>query len=233
MKRESNLELCRIISMMIIILNHIVSLSGVIDRETFTGNTVISLIFLLGGKFGTNVFVILGLYFLVDQKKFNAKKIARIWLQTLFYCVVLNILDVVVFSDKISWQMWVRSFLPVLGRCYWFASSYIILLAIIPLLSRLYEKLEIKWGHIWIGIIVFSIFPTVTFNGNLFGNSLAVKMFFKILMFGPVWFSFLYFVIRFLKENFKFGGGTALYNNICKHIWHNVSRGNPYVYERN
>lgn len=203
MERKSNLELCRVVSMEIIILNHIVSLGEVIDGVTFDGNTLVSLLFLLGGKFGTTVFVILGLYFLVDENEFNSKRIVRIWLESLFYLIILNIFDILVFGVKISITTWIRSFLPVLGRMYWFSSSYIILLMIIPLLSHIYEGIDNKIFIVTVGTLLLSVFPTITFNGTIFGSSLIVKWFFKLLMFGPVWFSYLYFIVRYFKETQK------------------------------
>lgn len=93
--RQSNFELCRIIAMIIIVFNHITSLGHTVDGITFTKNTLLSLFFLLGGKMGTNVFVILGVWFLVEKGSIiSVKSIAKLWLETLFYMVVLNIVDV-------------------------------------------------------------------------------------------------------------------------------------------
>ena len=208
MKRDSNLELCRIISMIIIILNHVVSLGGVLDVADLNANTFLSLFFLLGGKFGTNVFVIIGLYFLVNQKQFKSQRIIRIWMQTLFYSVFLNLFDMIVFSSHIPLRVWVKSALPISGRCYWFASSYIILLLLVPLLNKIYEKLNIGLFHILIATLIFSFLPTLTFNGRLFGDSPFIWLTFKLLMFGPVWFSYLYFVIRYIKTHWKSSGGV-------------------------
>lgn len=229
LNRKSNWELLRVLSMLVIILNHVVSLSGVLDGVSLDGNIMVSLFFLLGGKFGTNIFVIIGLYFLVDQKRFKSQKIVRLWLQTLFYLLILNLFDIVVFSSEISWKIWVKSFLPILGRSYWFASSYMILLLLMPVLNRLYEKWNIRLVHVLVGMFVFSVLPTVTFNGRLLGNSAFVKIVFKLLMFGPVWFSFLYMLIRYLKPRMKMlsGGGKTLWAApLCGLIW-------LYVFSRN
>lgn len=57
-KRDSNIELCRIITMGLIVLNHVVSLGGTLENSKLSINSIVSLFYLLGGKFGTNVFVI-------------------------------------------------------------------------------------------------------------------------------------------------------------------------------
>lgn len=217
MKRESNLELCRIVSMIMIILNHVVSLGNVLNASDLQANTFLSLFFLLGGKFGTNVFVIIGLYFLVDQKQFKSQRVMRIWMQTLFYSISLNLLDMIVFSSHISLRMWVKSILPIMGRSYWFASSYIILLLLVPLLNKVYEKLNVGLYQILAATLIFSVLPTLTFNGKLLGNSPVIRLVFKLLMFGPVWFSYLYFVVRYIKTHWKSSGGgyTQIYINLC------------------
>lgn len=158
------------------------------------------MVYLLGGKFGTNVFVILGVYFLCDSK-FKSIRVVKLWMQTFFYMIVLNIVDIVLFHAKINSIVWIKSFLPILGRSYWFASSYIILLILIPLLNCVYRKLKKKGYLILVGVAVFSVVPTLTFNGNLFGPSKLVHYGFKLLLFGPIWFSFLYLLIKYLKEN--------------------------------
>ena len=42
-KRESNWELLRVLAMSVIILNHVASLSGILDGVTFNGNIMVSL----------------------------------------------------------------------------------------------------------------------------------------------------------------------------------------------
>lgn len=107
-RRSSNLELLRIIAMVLITFNHIVSLGNSID-ETNLFNTLISLFFLLGGKFATNLFIILALWFSVD-KKLQFKKIIEIWMQTLFYSQFLNILDILLLKQNIAKNEIIRGF---------------------------------------------------------------------------------------------------------------------------
>ena len=145
----------------------------------------------------------------------------------------------VVFGSRISWKTWVKSFLPILGRSYWFASSYMLLLLLIPILNRLYEKWNIRLAHILVGTFVFSILPTVTFNGRLLGDHAFAKLVFKLIMFGPIWFSFLYMLIRYLKPWMKMtmsrkGGVEAmLAASLCGFLWLHVFSRNFDVSKRN
>ena len=113
-KRNSNLELLRIVAMTLITFNHIVSLGNSLDGANSV-NILLLLFFLLGGKFGTNLFVILGLWFLID-KEFKFKRIIQIWVQTLFYSVFLNIIDIVILGIHITPLQIIKSLFPLIGR---------------------------------------------------------------------------------------------------------------------
>lgn len=102
---------------------------------------------------------------------------------------------------EIDMITWIKSFLPVLGRSYWFASSYIILLAIIPAIRFFWNKVKRKRDLLIVLGIALSVFPTITVNGRIFGESTLVRWFFKLLMFGPVWFAYLYLLMDYLKTN--------------------------------
>lgn len=199
--RSSNLELCRIITMLLIVFNHVVTLGQTIDKVSIDGNTILSLVMLLGGKFGTNVFLILGVYFLIDSE-FKVSRVVRLWFQTLFYMVVLNIVGLVFFRAEITTTMWVKSLLPVIGNNYWYASSYIILLLAIPFINRAWGKITIRKWQIALAIIVCSIIPTITLNGSLLGDSLLVDVYMKLIKRGPIWFIFVYILMKYIKENY-------------------------------
>lgn len=198
--RDSNLELCRIMAMIFITFNHITSLGGTIVEGIFDGNTIISCLFLCGGKFGTNVFVVIGVYFL-SSSNFKFDRVFRIWCQTLFYSLLLNVIDVICFGNTLSTKYWIKSLLPVLGRNYWYSSAYILLLLMIPVLDGMYRKFKVNKCHIILGLVILSIIPTVTFNGSVLGNSRMLYWLFKILMFGPTWFCFMYILIKYLKDS--------------------------------
>lgn len=214
--RESNIELCRIVAMSLIVLNHLTSLGQTVDGVSFSSNTILSLFFLLGGKMGTNVFVILGLYFLVDRGTYiNFKAIARIWLQTIFYSILLNIVDIYIWGIKISKVTWARSFFPILGRSYWFASAYIVLLLMIPFIRMIWDRVNKKKEIlIFLGIIL-SLIPTLSLNGRIFGSSLIIIWVFKVLRYELVWFPFLYILTDYMKKNGVIKKQSSVYWLAC------------------
>ena len=80
--RQSNIELLRIVSILLIISFHYVFKSGYVF-ETLNLNSFIVKVFYLFGEFGTNLFFLITGYFMVDGK-FSIKKLAY-WL--IFYFV--------------------------------------------------------------------------------------------------------------------------------------------------
>lgn len=66
--RMSNIEILRIISIIMIIMHHYVLNTEAIYTEKSL-NYYISHFFFIGGKLGVNVFVLISGYFLVNKKK--------------------------------------------------------------------------------------------------------------------------------------------------------------------
>lgn len=201
-KRQSNYELLRIAAMIFITFNHITTSGNTISNE-ITPNTFISLFFMLGGKFGTNLFVFISVWFLADSK-FKFERIFRIWAATLFYSVLLNIVDVVIFHYPISGIGWIRAFLPCIGRYYWYCTAYIIMLFVIPILNTFIKNIDNKklLSIILFGGILTTILPVFTFNGKIF-DSMVLRMIFKLILWGPVWFSYVYCTALYIKKNNK------------------------------
>ena len=133
-KREIRYEYLRILSAVFILFNHInVSvdfnrISAMIPSETF--NYYLLQFFHMGGKFGTNVFVIIGCYFLCDRK-WNFRGIFRIIGQVVFFSIICNLVSMFVFKQHLSVYDFVHGF------SYWFPISYIVMLLFIPILNWL------------------------------------------------------------------------------------------------
>jgi len=90
-QRNSNIELFRIIVMLLIVAHHYVVSSGVIDivKENFSYSRSI-FFFLLGawGKTGINCFVLITGYFMC-KSSISIRKYAKLYLEIKFYYYVL------------------------------------------------------------------------------------------------------------------------------------------------
>lgn len=163
--RNSNLELLRIVSMILIIMHHY-SVHGGFDliNSDLSLNQIWVQILSLGGKLGVNCFILITGYFMITST-FKFKSILKIILEVLFYSIIpififygFNIMD-------ISFKVLIQSILPINFNLYWFATTYIILYFLIPFINNFIQfsskrnilKLIILLSVIW------SVFPTFLF----------------------------------------------------------------------
>ncbi len=189
--RKLNYELLRIVSACFILFNHISISSNIHTVHNAIGylNYYLIQFFHLGGKFGVNVFVILGCYFLCDSS-FNPKRIYRLIYEVAFYGLLLNLADIYVFSKKLSFLEFMHGF------SYWFPFSYIVLLLAIPLLDRL---LRSGYGKI------LCISGSLLFIGLMVYGLLLQDRFFKLItmehIIGSLWFCYIYILTAYQKQN--------------------------------
>lgn len=85
--RDMRFELLRIVSIYIIILHHLILHVAINEYVGINVNSVISQLYLIGGKVGVNIFLLISGYFGV-KGEFRPSKALKIELQVLFYTVV-------------------------------------------------------------------------------------------------------------------------------------------------
>ena len=84
--RQSNIELLRIIAMVIIVAHHFAVHGGFdFPIETVAPNRLWIQFLALGGKIGVNIFVLISGYFLIDAKSLKKVKVLKLWLQIFTY----------------------------------------------------------------------------------------------------------------------------------------------------
>ena len=174
--RQSNIELLRILSMLMIAFHHFSVHGGFNWQATsvtiprFWYNFIV-----MGGKVGVDIFVLISGYFLIssNSKIFNFKRILKLWGQIFFYSigivVVFTLLGVCNFEIKTL----IKSFFPITFSSWWFASTYFVLYIIHPFLNILLRGLDKKLYQALLVmlVILWSVIPTFT-TSQYQGNSL-------------------------------------------------------------
>lgn len=141
-KRNSSFELLRIISMFLIVMHHF-SVHGTFGIfGSFSNQKIIANLMQSGGKFGVNVFVLIGSYFLVG-KKFDFKRPVTLFLNTVFYSW-LTLALALIFNWPINGRIGLISAIFPIPYSYWFSGYYIILLFFAPGLNKLIELMNEK-----------------------------------------------------------------------------------------
>lgn len=129
--RLTNIELMRIIAMLLILFHH-----GVVHGNLdFTGsldfNKLFLSLFIFGGKFGVNIFVLISGYFLCISS-FSIKKVSKIIGEILFYILSILCIAFIFYPKCVTYENIIRSIYPFQG----FAINYIYLYLISPYINR-------------------------------------------------------------------------------------------------
>ncbi len=194
-KRNSNIEMLRIICMICIIIHHSFVHSGI---TVYYDNILIEIIKALG-PISNNIFILITGYYMVNYKtkKFN---IIKLVLETIFYSYSILIINVLILK-KVNSYMIIKSIFPILTNSEWFITGYLLLYLSITIINRLLENINEKEHKkiIIFGIIVFSILPTIE----------LLNSYFSIY----IWFIFLYIVGAFI------GKYKEKYNELIKKGW--------------
>lgn len=141
-KRDSNFELLRIVSMVFIILHHLIYYDGYKVSQIFTFNDFILTFFESGGKLGVILFIMITGYYSIKSKDTKVSKLISLELQVLFYSIGIFILFMVFSNRGFILEEIPKIFLPNISKSYWFFSSYFILSLFIPFLNKLVSILN-------------------------------------------------------------------------------------------
>lgn len=144
-KRLANFELLRIIAMAMVIALHYIS-RGIVAPKLSVDGSVYNHIWWLVLAFcnvSVNVYVLISGYFLVDAE-WHVNKVIRLIAQVLFYSILVGIIVSKVMSIPLSFDNILTIILPIEYEHYWFATAYVIMYMLAPVLSIAVNQLPKK-----------------------------------------------------------------------------------------
>lgn len=203
--RDSRIELLRIFCILGITLHHLVYHSSIMN-ESLTINRAISQFFILFGKYGVNIFVLITGYFSaikissIDFRK-TLRKVSKTHRKLLQYSLITLIVIALVNPSLIEITKLFKSVLPVVSGSYWFMTAFIGLQLVSPFLDRFISCLSEKELNILIllGFVMFAVLPINTWCSDF------------------LWFVYLYFVGIFIHRQ--------KYFHLSKAVWGVLSLG--------
>lgn len=166
--RSSNLELLRILCMLLIIGDHLTGQSGIADYTTLLSSFAFCLIG-CGSRIACSVFVLIGGWFLCEQP-YKTRRPLSLWLSLWLYTVPVTLLCKLAGLD-VSWGALRWAAFPASTRQLWFISDYLLLLLCVPLLNRLLRGLS-RPAHR--GLLAVLAVPLIVYP-TLFGENGAVS----------------------------------------------------------
>ncbi len=151
--RSSNLELFRIISMLLIVAHHYVVNSGLmasdgpVFADPMSWRSMFLVLFGAFGKVGINCFVLITGYFMC-KSRITAKKFCKLLLEIEFYAVIIWLIFILTGYETFSFMGFVKMISPVKSLSDDFTSCYLIFFLLIPflniLIGHMSEKQHIK-----------------------------------------------------------------------------------------
>lgn len=177
-RRNSAVEVLRIVAMVFIVCSHY-SFHGMIAVENmqFGLNQFILQSFVLG-NLGVNLFVLITGYYNY-QAQFDIKRLLKIWLQTIFYSIILFLVFSTFQNLTIDKFDYLRVLFPIIFKEYWFVSAYFVLYIISPFINAFLNALDRNKykKFIIIAVILWYLIPTLffgsIFGSDMFGNELC------------------------------------------------------------
>ena len=187
--RQSNFELLRIVSMVMIIAHHIAVHSGFdFPVEVISVNRIWIQFLRLGGKIGVDIYILISGYFLVSSDKVRINKALRFWIQLFTYSVsIFVVLVIILKTEPFSITEAIKSLLPLSLKGWWFSTSYFALYLLHPYINRLllsFDRMQYK-RYLVLILCVWCVIPTFL-HRSLDRNNLA-------------WFIVLYSIAGYYK----------------------------------
>ncbi|MGE5410485.1 MAG: acyltransferase family protein, partial [Clostridiales bacterium] len=204
--RDTNIELLRIIAMMMIVAHHYIWHGEALKQTAlYSSNWFFSWTIEAICVVAVNCYVLISSYYLVNSQ-FKINRLIKIWLQILFYSTVIYLILVATGFEHLSIKNLVTSCLPILTNRYWFATVYIALYIFSPFLNTLIHALNHNQMRNLVIILfaMLSIWPTIL----PFGFSLDITNGYSIIQFG-----FLYFLGAYIRLYWNFNLKWTFYFN--------------------
>jgi len=187
--RQSNVELLRIIAMLLIIAHHF-SRHGKFkfeDKDLSLNRFWLQFIF-IGGRISVDIYILITGYFLINSQKIKIEKLLKLILQILSYSLLTYGIGCYFKIKEFSLDTLIMYILPISYDLWWFASNYVILYVLSPTINRFIHSLERETYRNYLILVTFiwCILPTFTLRFYCI-NEL-------------IWFVFLYCLSGYFRK---------------------------------
>lgn len=189
-ERSSNLELLRIVSMLLIVAHHFVVNSGVTalyDFHDVSPNMLFLQLWGMWGKTAINVFILISGYFMC-QSRLTLRRFGKVYLEAKFYVVLIYfILLIVGYETKTVDRLLNVLFGFIRNPGNGFTSSFLMFYLFVPFYNMLINGMD-KRQHRWLIALLltyFTIAPMLLRSNHVF--------------FEPLWYAVLYFVAAYIR----------------------------------
>ena len=236
-QRDSNLELFRIITMLLIVAHHYVVNSGLMEvirggvqQYGITAKSIFYLLFGAWGKTGINCFVLITGYFMC-KSQITKEKFLKLLIQIYFYKIVIYLIFLFSGYEPFSLKTLLKAILPFTQVDKNFTGCFLIFYLCIPFLNILIGNMT-KRQHELLLVLALSVYVVIGTILNVSFNYVT-------------WFCILYFISSYIRlhpislfENTKFWLVCTLISvivscmSIIGMLWigEKIGKYNPYFF---
>ncbi len=189
--RQSNFELFRIITMLLVIAHHYVVNSGIaaIDGPIFADPTAPRSLYLLlwgaWGKTGINCFVLLSGYFMCE-KSITLRKFLKLLCEFMFYRIVIMMIFWLTGYEEITLTGVLEVLIPITELSDGFTGAYLVFFLFIPFLNILIRHLTERQHVRLLALSAFMYVFLGTFR-PLFSVTMNYVSWFAVLFLAASW----------------------------------------------
>lgn len=166
-KRNSSIELLRILMMLQIIFLHVCEYGEYYDHAMELGgkHALLYWVLWLMSRCPVYMFVIIMGYFLSDSAGgFQKKRILKIYIPMYVYAVAIPVILGFTQAVQVDKYDYIRAVFPALSRTWYFMTLYLIVLILSPFINKMLKELSRKEYLILLGILffIFSVWQPIS-----------------------------------------------------------------------
>ena len=168
MKRQANFEILRVVAMAMIVVLHFLQRGDILVPFYEDINMVNTIAWLIKSFciVAANCYVLIAGYFLVEAE-WKCKKLVMLVAQILFYSFLIPVVCMVFGIGNVrDWTVyeWITAVLPLQMEHYWFATAYVLLFVLSPVLAAGVKQLSKKQLEVVIGLLLvyFCVFKSLS-----------------------------------------------------------------------
>ena len=174
-QRNSNVEILRIVAMLMIVASHYSHHGGIDFSQISSSINYLILKTITLGNLGVDVFVLLFGYYSVSREHVELRKVFMLWSQVFTYSFLIFWGAILLGVIDFSFSAFVKSILPTIFSKYWFFTAYIVFLLLSPYINKMLKALTRKEYELLliIMLIIWCIIPTI-FSRVPSGDAFAI-----------------------------------------------------------